>query len=103
MEVTGAVPRVTGEDDRRREHRPRVLKGATIIGGGRASGVTCTIRNMHSNGAELRVDASSPVPALFLLYVPVDGAAYRCELRWRQGDRCGVMITGKEAKPAGQY
>jgi hypothetical protein len=35
--------------------------------------------------------------------VPVDGAAYRCELRWRQGNRCGVLITGKEGKPTGQY
>jgi hypothetical protein len=102
--VTGALPNAATEEERRREHRPRVLKGATIIGAaGHSSGIACTIRNMHSQGAELRVDPASPVPALFLLYVPVDGAAYRCEPRWRHGDRCGVMITGKEGKPAGQY
>jgi hypothetical protein len=91
------------EDDKRRERRQRVLKGATIIGAGRASGVPCTVRNMHAHGAELRVDAGAPVPERFLLYVPVDGIAYRCELRWRQGERCGVAIAGREDKPAGQY
>src|SRR5690242_21563758 len=90
VELTGALQGVTTEEEKRREHRPRVLKGATIIGGGRASGIACTIRNMHANAAELRVDASAPVPANFLLYVPVDGTAYRCELRWRHADRCGV-------------
>jgi hypothetical protein len=89
--------------EKRTEFRQRVLKGATIIGGGRSSSVPCMIKNMHSNGAELRVDASAPVPTSFLLYVPVDGVAYRSELRWRKADRCGVLFTGKEAKPSGQY
>ena len=91
------------DDERRREHRPRVLKGATIIGGNRGSGIPCTVKNMHEHGAELRVDADIPLAANFLLYISVDGVAYRSELQWRQDNRCGVRFVGKEPKPAGRY
>ncbi|RWF94455.1 MAG: hypothetical protein EOQ53_31545, partial [Mesorhizobium sp.] len=40
-----------------REHRPRVLKGATIITGFQNSEISCSLRNQHSQGAELRLAA----------------------------------------------
>lgn len=91
------------EAENRREHRQRVLKGASILTGIKNSEIACTIRNMHKNGAELKVSADTPVPQEFLLYVPVDGIAYRCTLRWRNRDRVGVDFNGTEPKPAWHY
>ncbi len=82
-----------------REHRNRVLKGAHILSGVNNSSIACTIRNMHQHGAELRVQVEARIPAQFLLYVPVDGLAYRSELQWRKTDRAGVKFTGSEPKP----
>ncbi|TGV64574.1 PilZ domain-containing protein, partial [Mesorhizobium sp. M00.F.Ca.ET.149.01.1.1] len=61
----------------RREHRQRVLKGAAIITSITNSEISCSIRNQHAGGAELKVPVEARVPPEFLLYVPVDGVAYR--------------------------
>jgi hypothetical protein len=90
-------------EDHQREHRQRVLKGGAILSGVANSEIGCMVRNMHQHGAELRVSADARVPEHFLLYVPVDGIAYRCVLRWRKGDRCGVEFTGTEPKPQWHY
>ena len=78
------------ESNQPREHRRRVLKGASILSGVANSVIYCTIRNMHENGAELIVPVEARIPAEFLLYVPTDGIGYRATLRWRKLDRCGV-------------
>ncbi len=86
-----------------REHRQRTLKGATIILGIRNSEISCTIRNQTAAGAELKVPLEARIPHTFLLYVPVDGIAYRSEVRWQKNDRVGVAFTGTEAKPRFHY
>lgn len=91
------------ENELRRERRNRVLKGAAILTGITNSETRCTIRNMHTNGAEIKVPAESRVPDQFLLYVPVDGIAYRCVVRWRKADRLGVQFEGTEPKPHWHY
>lgn len=86
-----------------RKHRSRVLKRAAILTGITNSEIACTIRNMHENGAELRVPAEARVPREFLLYVAIDGVAYRAVMRWRHQDKMGVMFTGTEPKPHWHY
>ncbi|RWB14363.1 MAG: PilZ domain-containing protein [Mesorhizobium sp.] len=90
-------------DGPRREHRPRVLKGGTIITGFQNSEISCSLRNQHSKGAELRVASDVQIPERFLLYVPVDGMAYRTVVRWRKNERVGVEFVGTEPKPKFQY
>ncbi|MBS3647415.1 PilZ domain-containing protein [Pseudaminobacter sp. 19-2017] len=85
-----------------RAHRARVLKRATIVRGVDESEIGCTVRNQHSDGAELIVPAV-PVPGEFLLYVPADKLAYRCLVRWRRNDHIGVQFTGTEPKPKHHY
>lgn len=92
-----------GQHQDRQLHRQRVLKGASILNGVSHSEISCTIRNMHEHGAELRVPAEAMVPGRFLLYVPVDGIGYQCELRWRTGNRAGVLFTGTAPKPHWHY
>jgi len=89
--------------EHRREHRQRVLKGGTIITSIQNSEVSCTLRNQNPGGAELKVAPESRVPDHFLLYVPVDGVAYRAEVRWRRNDCVGVKFTGTEPKPKLHY
>lgn len=86
-----------------REHRPRVLKRASIITGPSKSEISCIVRNQHLNGAELKVPADVPVPELFTLYVPIDGVAYDARLRWRRGDRIGIELIGTRPKPRFHY
>lgn len=94
---------LAAESNNRSRHRQRVLKGATILTGVKKSEIPCAIRNMHKDGAELKVSPDTPVPQEFLLYVPVDGVAYRCTLRWRVSGRAGVDFNGTEPKPAWHY
>ncbi|WP_082222387.1 PilZ domain-containing protein [Mesorhizobium loti] len=94
---------VDPQNDQRRQHRQRVLKGAAIITGIQNSEISCFIKNQHDNGAELRVAADAWVPERFLLYVASDGVAYRCEVRWRRNDRVGVRFDGVEPKPRLHY
>ena len=91
------------ESDNRRAHRGRVLKRATIIVDIANSEMSCTIRNQHSGGAELKISPEARVPQIFLLYVPVDGVAYKSIVRWRRNDRLGVEFTSIEPKPRLHY
>lgn len=80
--------------DDRRGHRNRVLKGATILVDVNTSEIKCMVRNMHADGAELRLPSGVQVPAEFLLYVPVDGVAYRSVVRWHDQGRVGIEFMG---------
>lgn len=86
-----------------RKHRSRVLKSATILNGMDKSETVCVIRNMHSEGAELRYAVESRVPDEFLLYVPLDAIAYVCVVKWRHAGSCGVSFMGTAAKPSWHY
>lgn len=91
------------EEPPRRLHRQRVLKGASILTGISNSEIKCVVRNMHKDGAELKIAINSRVPQEFLLYVPVDGIAYEAVVRWRKEDRIGVQFTGTKPKPSWHY
>lgn len=91
------------ESEHRRERRQRVLKGASILQGINDSEIKVTVRNMHANGAELRVPLGVQIPAEFLLYIPIDAAGYRSVVRWRYGDRIGVQFMSREPKPHWHY
>jgi len=87
----------------RREARSRVLKGATVIQGTGRSEIGCVMRNQSETGAELKVAADAAIPPSFQLYVPVDGVAYECQVRWRRRDRLGVEFVGRGPKPRFHY
>lgn len=86
-----------------REHRLRVLKGAAILNGVSRSAVSCTIRNQTESGFGLKIPADAPIPQNFLLWVPIDGKAWRCRLKWRRGEQAGVVHEGWEEKPRWMY
>lgn len=93
----------SAQSEKRRERRQRVLKGATIVTDVNESEVACMIRNMHSQGAEIRVPADQLVPNEFLLCVSLDKQCYRCRVCWRINDRIGVAFQGTAQKPKWHY
>lgn len=92
-----------GGKESREQRRRRVLKGASILSGISNSEVKCTVRNMHSQRAELQVSIDARVPNEFLLYIPTDGVGYKAVVQWRRGDKLGVMFLGTEPKPHWHY
>ncbi len=96
-------PTQSEKDERRSTIRQRVLKGASILQGIDRSEIECTVRNMSTEGAELRVPEGIAVPGEFLLYIPVDGIGYQSVVRWRDGQRVGVMFIGRQPKPLWHY
>ncbi|MCO6392301.1 PilZ domain-containing protein [Aliihoeflea aestuarii] len=94
---------MVNDDNLRAEHRQRALKGASIIIDINTSEIACTVRNIHSRGAELRIPAEVQVPDNFLLYIPTDAKGYRSVVRWRAGNRMGVEFLAEEPKPHWHY
>lgn len=94
---------VSEHSEKRREHRNRVLKGATIVVGVNESEIPCMVRNMNTGGAELKVAADQFVPDEFMLYVTVDQECFNCRIRWRHNDRIGVEFAGTASKPKWHY
>ena len=86
-----------------RERRRRVLKRATIVLGITQSEIPCTVRNQHSNGAELIVPLETIVPERFTVYIPIDDTAYEAVLRWSRNGRIGVQFVGQGPKPKLHY
>jgi hypothetical protein len=84
------------ETERRLHAREFVLKEATIIVG--AVKISCSVRNQHEQGAELRVAADAKIPERFLLEVPADDMVYRALVRWRRNDRVGVALYSNAPK-----
>ena len=80
-----------------------MLKGGTVIISISKSEISCMLRNQHVHGAELKVPLEAHLPESFLLYVPVDGVAYECRLRWRRNDRAGVQFMGTRPRPKLHY
>lgn len=76
--------------ERRSDARGIVLKEATIITDD--ARISCSVRNQHVHGAELRVDPGVTIPDRFVLHVPADDASYRAVVRWRRNERLGVQI-----------
>ncbi len=91
------------QPERRHVRRKRVLKGAIVIRGVHELELACTIHNMSEEGAQIELTSLAHLPQEFLLYVALDGHAYRCELEWRHGEKAGVSFHGTEPKPPHHY
>ena len=79
--------------ERRRFPRHRTLLGAKICYGDRYSiSVDCTIRSLSPAGANLRVLATQPLPAQFILLIVGEGLAHDARVVWRRGDFVGVSL-----------
>jgi len=80
------------QEDRRREPRQRCLKRGKIVLRGSQSVFDCTIRDISSGGARLRVDEYFVPPDEFDLLIVESGVRKFVGLRWRVGNEVGVQF-----------
>ena len=76
--------------DRRLDLRKRVLKRGQIMVPALGAVVDCTVRNLSSGGAALRIDAPFAAPSEFQLAIAADGTTRRVKVRWQVGTDLGV-------------
>jgi two-component system cell cycle response regulator len=81
---------VQREGDRRRERRQRVLKQARIVLDSQASAIDCTVRDLSSLGARLRIDSYFSPPEQFDLMFVTTGERRRVRRCWQVGQDIGV-------------
>jgi PilZ domain len=83
-------------DDRRNVKRTRVLRSAKIIVPRRSPVIHCTVQNITSGGACLKLANTSGVPDTFELTFEHGRTRRACRVAWRTGDMLGVAFVGEE-------
>jgi hypothetical protein len=79
------------QDERRRYHRNRTLKGGRIVINDGHSTFDCTVRNLSEEGAKLIVTSIIGVPQRFGLTLH-DGRNFDCEVIWHTETELGVRF-----------
>jgi len=77
-------------EDGRRELRQRTLKGARIVFNNRHSSITCTVRNLSSQGALLVLPTVVGIPDNFELYIDGEQSSRPSRIAWKREGRIGV-------------
>ncbi len=72
--------------------RRRALKSAIISYNGGYATLSCTLRDISSTGARLRIEGSMSAPDTFELIIPIDGLEASCEAVWRKDQEVGVRF-----------
>lgn len=79
------------QEERRATIRHRTLKGGKIAINEGFSTIDCTVRNMSTTGAMLRVSSVVGIPDAFQLVLS-DGQAFDCVVQRRTGTDIGVSF-----------
>lgn len=79
------------QDERRRHHRNRTLKGGRIVTNDGHSTFDCTVRNLSEEGAKLIVASIIGLPQRFRLSL-LDGRNFECEIIWHTETELGVRF-----------
>ena len=80
------------DDHGRVSPRQRTLKGGKIALNDGFSTITCTVRNMSSTGALLKVASVIGIPDEFKLVMD-DGRAFACKVAWKRETELGIAFT----------
>ena len=86
--------------DRRDVQRTRVLRNAKIIVPRRSPVIHCTVQNITSGGACLKLANTFGVPERFHLTFEHGRTRRLCRVVWRTADKLGVAFEGGEASTA---
>lgn len=79
-------------DDKRSAPRRRILKAGIVAYNDRRSTLPCTVRDLSTTGARLRVNGSVNAPDTFDLIVELDCLEASCQVVWRKADQIGVRF-----------
>jgi len=87
---TGAEGGREEATERRRERRMRTLKQGRIYLDGLQSTIDCTVRNLSSGGAGLRLPGPTAIPEFFRLRISESGAIRQVRKCWHLNNDLGV-------------
>jgi PilZ domain len=92
------------DKERRAAPRRRVLKGAIIAYGDRKMSLPCTVRNLSTTGARVRIEDAVSAPDSFILFIEMDGIEVDCEVVHRSDKDLGVKFVSptRSVKPKRQ-
>ncbi len=93
-------PKDEAPDDRRGVQRTKVLRNAKIIVPRRSSMIHCTVQNVTSGGACLKLANTYGLPATFELTFEHGRTRRACRVVWRTNDELGVAFEEAEAAAA---
>jgi hypothetical protein len=82
-----------GDQDRREVTRTRVLRGAKIIVQARSPVIYCTVQNITSGGACLKLANTWSIPDSFELTFEHGRTRRACRVAWRTHDMLGVAFV----------
>ena len=84
-------------ENRRREHRRRVLFRGKILLDDGCSTIDCVIRDLSTHGARVTVQDNAAVPRSFSLAVLDTGRIVGAVRRWQHGQNVGLEFSVEEA------
>jgi PilZ domain len=84
------------DDERRNVTRTRIVRSAKIIAPRRTSVIHCTVQNITSGGACLKVANTYGMPDTFELTFEHGRTRRACRVVWRTNDELGVAFEGEE-------
>ena len=84
------------DEDRRNVTRTRIVRSAKIIAPRRSSVIHCTVQNITSSGARLKVANTYGMPETFELTFEHGRTRRPCRVMWRTNDELGVAFEGDE-------
>jgi hypothetical protein len=79
--------------DRRSVERTRISKGALLFFAGRPGVFSCTVYDVTSSGAGIRLHELKVIPLDFALSFDNFRSLRMCRLIWREGDFSGVAFS----------
>ena len=85
---------VDPQDNQRKAHRQRVLKGGKILFNRHSSTINCVVRDESDGGARLKVDTILGIPDTFDLQV-MDRPARPCMVVWKSNRELGVVYVAQ--------
>jgi hypothetical protein len=78
-------------EEKRKHPRTDINEPAYVSSGG--SVMSCTVRNISTEGAAIDVENPAFVPSRFRLVMAGDSSVRECQIAWIQKNRIGVMFT----------
>lgn len=78
-------------EEKRKHPRTEVNEPAYVSAGG--SVMSCTVRNISTEGAAIDVDNPAFVPARFRLVMAHDSSMHECRVAWIQRNRIGLTFV----------
>jgi hypothetical protein len=88
------------QEERRKLHRARTLKGGRIVFNRGFGAAECTVRNLTDFGALLEIGEVFGLPSEFELQINLELRRHSCRVIWRDGQRLGVIFVDSTANSA---